>query len=124
MTSRRSLLVFFAMSMVSFPAIAQANEVFAGSWTGTWSNSLGETGDDTLVLSEGADGSLTGTWSGSLKVTGRRTGPSTGTLEGRNAKRAYKIVFSAKKRLMNMSYSVRRLDSEGSYKGKSRFKAK
>lgn len=102
-------------------ATAAAAARIAGSWTGRWSNSLGEGGADTLVLQEDAQGGLRGTWSGNLAVTGRRTGPAAFQLSCRNATRDYRITGTCEGGGLRLEYTVQRLDAGGAYTGRSTF---
>lgn len=90
-----------------------------GNWTGTWTNALGERGRDTLELREAADGTLTGVWSGNITVTGRRLGPSTIELAGRNNNRAYEVSGVLQGGTLTFTYTTRRLDGRGTYRGTS-----
>jgi hypothetical protein len=96
-----------------------AGEMFAGTWQGTWSNDLGEKGEDSLVLTEGPGGNLAGTWSGTIRVSGRRSGPEAMTLQGRTSTRSYQITGRVRGNILSMSYTVTRLDKGGTYEGRS-----
>jgi hypothetical protein len=93
---------------------------FAGKWSGTWSNSVGQTGDDTLVLTEDEDGNLSGTWTGEVEVTGKRVNRNSFELQGKTAKRSYQITGAVKDGTLALKYIVTRLDSDGHYDGKSK----
>ena len=95
--------------------------IFAGNWTGTWSNSVGESGTETLYLKESSDGTFTGSWDG-IEVTGKRQGDNEILFQGSTSRRAYRVIGRITNLELRLSYSVRRLDSEGSYYGQSRHK--
>jgi len=95
------------------------NEMFAGTWRGTWTNTLGEKGADSLVLTEGSGGNLEGTWSGTVRVSGRRSGPAALTLQGRTSTRSYQISGTFRGNILSLRYTVTRLDKGGTYKGES-----
>jgi hypothetical protein len=95
------------------------NEVFAGTWQGTWSNDLGEKGADSLVLTEGSGGDIAGTWSGTILVSGRRSGPGSLTLQGKTSLRSYQISGTVRGNILSLRYLVTRLDKGGTYKGES-----
>jgi hypothetical protein len=96
-------------------------EKLSGTWAGRWTNSLGERGADSLIVTEDAEGGLSGTWSGNIPVTGRRTGGSTFEMSGRTATREYRITASLSGGTLALDYTVRRLDAAGSYSGRSTF---
>ena len=93
----------------------------SGNWQGSWLNSLGESGKDTLELKEDAEGNLSGTWSGNISVTGVRSSASQYVLKGRTATRAYRVNGFIQGGTLKLTYVVERLDSSGSYQGESTF---
>jgi hypothetical protein len=102
------------------PAFAQRFAAFAGRWTGTWENSGGERGDDSLALDEDRDGNLSGLWTGTVHVSGKRIDDSTAELHGRTDTRAYRIFLTAHRDELTLKYTARRLNSSGEYEGESR----
>lgn len=94
---------------------------FSGQWTGQWSNSLGEQGDDSLVLTEDANGNLSGVWTNEVAVSGRRINRNTLELQGQTAARSYQITATVRGNEMVMKYMSTRLNGSGSYHGKARF---
>jgi hypothetical protein len=104
--------------------VAQVNDgpagpSVAGTWTGTWTNSLGERGNDSLVLEEKAGGVISGTWSGSVPVSGKRLTATTLELSGHTATRAYQMKATLEAGVMTLRYVARRLNAAGSYEGTS-----
>ena len=121
MNLRRILIIVALVSLaLPFTAFAQGGG-FAGKWTGEWSNSLGEYGNDSLVLSEDANGNLRGLWSDDVPVSGQITGSNTASLVGQTATRAYDIWARVDGDRMTLQYTATRLDAAGSYSGESRF---
>lgn len=92
----------------------------SGRWNGTWHNSVGESGPDSLELQEDAQGNLSGTWSGSVAVTGRRTDASHLELHGRTSTREFNVQGVLEGGQLRLTYVARRLNAEGSYRGESR----
>ncbi len=115
---RECLLVMVILALIS-PANALETVTFAGRWTGQWSNSLGESGADSLVLSENEDGKLSGAWTGTVEVSGNRVNTNTAELRGRTNLRSYQITATVKADEVALNYTVTRLDSPGSYHGKA-----
>jgi hypothetical protein len=103
------------------PTLAQAGSSFAGRWTGQYVNSVGDRGDDTLVLEEDRDGRLRGTWTGNIEVFGRRIDENTAELHGRTQTREYRITLRRHHDGLTLHYVARRLDAPGEYKGESHF---
>jgi hypothetical protein len=122
MSVLRKLLVIVALLSLATPALArdEGRGSFAGVWTGRWSNSLGESGDDSLVLSEDPDGDLRGTWTDEVPVAGRRTRRGAVELRGRTRDRSYVITATVKGNRMTLAYDVTPLDGGDSYHGTSR----
>lgn len=100
---------------------ATAPASFGGRWAGTWTNSVGESGPDTLTLREDASGNLSGVWSGYVEVHGRRLSPTSLELRGSTANRAFTIRGQLVGGELVLRYTARRLDGQGSYEGESRF---
>lgn len=92
-----------------------------GRWAGSWSNSVGESGADSLLLQEDGSGNLSGTWSGNIPVQGRRLSASEIELRGANGRRNFTIRGSLEGGQLVLRYTARRLDAPGSYTGESRF---
>ena len=118
---RNLLTAVVALALVQ-AARADDKVAFAGKWAGTWSNSLGETGDDTLTLTEDEDGNLTGTWTGDVPVSGSRTNRNSFELKGKTKNRSYQITGAVKNGVLNLKYVVTRLNMDGSYDGKATLK--
>lgn len=123
MLTKKNLVVVlfsFFLLMIAGPG-ATAGESFAGRWSGSYRNSTGQTGSDSLVLTEGANGELRGTWTGNIPVYGRRVNRSAAQLQGRTSTRSYQITITAGGNGLVMNYTATRLDSAGSYTGTARF---
>lgn len=101
------------------PPAAPARAALTGSWKGTWTNSVGEKGPDSLVIEEAPDGTLAGTWSGNLRVAGRRVDATTLELTGRTSSRAYDVQGTLADGVLTLRYVAKRLDGRGSYEGTS-----
>ena len=93
---------------------------FAGQWYGRWSNNLGESGDDSLVLKEDQNGNLSGIWTNEVPVSGRRINGNTIELQGWTATRSYLMTVTATGNEITMQYTATRLNSSGSYRGTAR----
>ncbi len=106
-----------AFGLLVATAYLAAAGSFAGRWVGYYTNSTGEKGSDSLVLSEGADGTLAGTWSGNIPIRGRRLNANTAEMHGRTATRAYQMTLTEGHGSMIIKYTATRLDSRGSYSG-------
>jgi hypothetical protein len=100
---------------------AEPGTTFGGRWTGRWTNSVGETGDDTLDLVEDSARNLRGTWSGNVDVAGRQTDAASLALHARTKTRDYQITGSLRGEVLTMKYVATRLDQPGSYAGQSTF---
>ncbi|MBA4417197.1 MAG: hypothetical protein C0392_04710 [Syntrophus sp. (in: bacteria)] len=115
-------------SIVAMIILALAHTVFgndwipfAGQWTGQWSNTLGERGDDSLVLTEDQNGNLNGIWTNEVTVSGRRINQNTIELQGQTTARSYQITATVNGDEMIMQYIATRLNGSGSYRGRARF---
>ena len=93
----------------------------AGSWEGSWTNSLGEHGGDSLVLEESNDRKIAGTWSGNIPVSGGWINITTFKLHAQTQQRDYAITGTIQDDNLTLRYVATRLDSDGSYRGTSRF---
>jgi hypothetical protein len=89
----------------------------SGSWSGTYTNTRGESGTETLDIKEGSNGVLEGLWGGAQIVNGRRSGDAL-TWEAHVQDRDYKVsgTISSDGKRMTLKYSV--IDpSRGNYSG-------
>ena len=102
--------------------LAFGSGIFSGKWEGEWRNSLGERGEDSLVLREHRDGTLHGIWTGEIEVSGSRINPNTVELRGQTAARSYQITatLDMDRDEMHLKYIVTRMNAGGSYHGSSR----
>jgi hypothetical protein len=91
----------------------------SGKWTGHWSNTSNEKGEDSLVLAEDTKGNLNGTWSSDVKVSGKRINAGTAHLWGQTDNRAYRFTATVQQGVIKMKYTAQRLDEGGSYGGVS-----
>ena len=91
-----------------------------GTWTGTWSNNLGERGTTHLQLTRSPGGGLAGVWDGMAIIGGQLPG-----LEGRfhfqtrSANRAYRVDAHLSGDTMTLRYVATRLDGSGVYQGEA-----
>jgi len=86
---------------------------------GIWENSTGQKGKDSLELTEDAEGNLSGTWSGDVKVSGKRIDAGNARLTGSTATRSYQFTATRENGTVSLKYVAKRLDSWGTYEGKS-----
>jgi hypothetical protein len=94
--------------------------LFSGTWVGSWSNSLGEKGKETLKMEETESGTITGQLS-DVPVKGHRVDIDTIELTGHTAKRSYRITGNVTQNAMTLTYTATRLTPEGgTYEGKAR----
>lgn len=122
MYALRSGLIALAILVLTHTAVsARDAKSFAGRWVGHWSNSLGERGDDSLVLREDADGNISGIWTNEVHVSGQRINRNTIELTGQTSARSYQITATIEGGVMTLKYIATRLDSDGSYQGRSTF---
>jgi Caspase domain len=91
-----------------------------GSWQGTYENSLSNSGQETLRITE-QDSAIIGDWSG-VQVTGVRLGNTSFHLSGRSGKRHYTIVGLFEKDQLILHYAATAPDLR--YFGKSTLVAK
>lgn len=94
---------------------------FSGHWQGGWSNSLGESGPDSLELQQDQRGNLSGTWSGNVPVSGRCLDATHLQLRGRTATREFHIQGTLTGQKLQLTYRADRLNGTGSYTGQSTF---
>jgi hypothetical protein len=115
---RLALLVVLALPAVAAFGQGLSGKVsFAGDWSGTWKNSVGESGEETLSLKEKADGTLTGVWSGDIHVKGERLGKNTFYFEADTGKRFYRCAGQVEDGVLKLNYSASRPDTGGSTTG-------
>ncbi len=114
-----SIVAIVVLALVC-TAFGNDRESFAGQWKGQWSNSLGERGDDSLVLKEDSNGKLSGVWTNEVALSGRRINRNTLELQGQTETRSYQITATVIGNEMVMQYLSTRLNSSGSYNGTSR----
>ncbi|MBS0659575.1 MAG: hypothetical protein JSR82_15135 [Verrucomicrobia bacterium] len=108
--------LFALLLLLLTPLAASAQESVTGQWAGTYTNSLGQRGHDSLYLTEGG-GRLTGTWTGNIPVAGRRVNANTIQLRGRTATRSYQMTAVVRGNQMTLKYVATRLDAAGAYEG-------
>lgn len=77
---------------------------FTGKWSGTYTNSRGGVGDDTLTLSE-TGGQLRGVWSG-LTVNGERLGNATFSLTATQEDVRYRVIGRVDRGYLILTYSA------------------
>ena len=94
----------------------------AGMWKGTWENNCGQSGQDSLDLSEDANGNFEGLWSGEVKVQGRRLDANTAQLWANTPTRDYHLTAALSQGVVTLTYVAKRLDSSGTYEGKALLK--
>jgi hypothetical protein len=118
--SRRSLFGLLATPLLFSPAFAQRGDRIAGYWRGRWTNSGGETGRDTLALTELRNGRLRGVWTDIVEVSGQRHGPDSASLTGKTSKRSYEIdLVVSGGNTMQLNYVARNLQNGATYSGQS-----
>ena len=93
--------------------------IISGSWVGQWTNSTGEIGSDSLIIQEDTNGNLQGIWSGTVTVEGRRTGTASFEMSGETANREYFAKVTLNNGDLLIDYTAWRLNTTGSYSGKS-----
>ncbi|HEV3024436.1 MAG TPA: hypothetical protein VGX76_18295, partial [Pirellulales bacterium] len=76
----------------------------AGTWTGTYRNSSGGTGDDVLEIAE-TQGVLQGHWSG-MAITGQRLGDTTFYFAARDGDVNYRVVGWVDRGELILGYSA------------------
>jgi hypothetical protein len=101
------------------PIISMA-PVSSQKWSGTWTNSLGENGGDTLVISSTSSGKITGTWSGNINVTGQWLDKSSLKFSGRTDTRDYQVTGKLQNGTLTLNYTATRLNSSGTYTGEEK----
>jgi hypothetical protein len=91
-----------------------------GYWTGTWNNSLGQSGTDTLRIADPHSGSFTGVWSGATIISGQWLTNNTFQFNAYTPTRTYQVQGSVQGLVMSLTYTAIRLDSTGSYTGQEK----
>ena len=102
-------------TMVSVTPISKTEK-----WAGTWTNSLGESGEDTLEITDDGSGNIKGVWSGNIVVTGQWLDKTTLKLSGRTATRDYQIKGTLQGNTLLLSYVATRLNTSGTYTGEEK----
>jgi len=94
----------------------------AGSWTGPWTNSLGEHGNDTLVITEnnGNLGTFRGLWSDNILVTGQWLNKTNFGFSGRTSTRLYQVQGIIQGNNLMLNYTATRLNASGTYTGEEK----
>jgi hypothetical protein len=88
------------------------------NWAGTWTNSLGEHGNDTLVLTNDGNGNFTGIWSGNINVRGQWLDKTNLKMSGQTTTRSYQVDGEVLGDTLNLEYTATRLNTSGTYTGK------
>lgn len=91
----------------------EARAEVAGDWSGTYENSRGGAGDDSLKLTE-QDGILRGSWSG-LSVAGERLGDTSLYLEAGQGEVHYRVVGYVERDRLMLGYAA--TDKRSRYTG-------
>lgn len=94
----------------------------AGNWSGRWSNSLGQSGADSLVLAETSDGTIAGKWSGNVPVRGRRIDATSFEMNGRTDSRSYQFRGTVQIDTITLTYKAIYINSGRTYEGTSSLK--
>jgi len=89
----------------------------SGNWTGTWTNSLGESGNDTLQITVDKSGNLQGVWSGNINITGQWLNNTNIRFSGQNSTRSYQVQGSVLGNTLILYYTATRLNTSGTYTG-------
>ena len=88
-----------------------------GKWTGPWTNSLGEHGNDTLEITDDGAGNFKGVWSGTINVTGQWLDNTHLKMSGRTSTRDYQVQGTVQGDTLNLNYTATRLNTSGTYTG-------
>lgn len=94
-----------------------------GTWKGPWSNSCGQSGNDSLDLTEDKNGNIEGLWTGEVKVQGRRLDANTAQLWAKTPTRDYQLTAKLNQGIVTLTYIAKRLDTSGTYEGKALLKS-
>jgi len=89
-------------------------------WTGPWTNSLGEHGDDTLEITDDGAGNIQGLWSGTINVTGQWLNKTSIKFSGRTSTRDYQVQGTIQGDTLILNYTATRLDTSGTYSGEEK----
>ncbi len=90
---------------------------FEGEWSGHYTNSLGESGNEILSLHYSEQGELMGAWGGDTMVRGEQTGEHSIHLRGeRNNGTTYEITAHRKHGEMQLHYYATRANGS-TYEG-------
>ena len=89
-------------------------------WSGTWTNSLGENGDDTLEITTDSAGNIKGVWSGNIKIIGKWSDSSNLQFSGRTTIRDYQVTGKTENNILILNYTATRLNSSGTYTGEEK----
>ena len=89
-------------------------------WRGTWTNSLGENGNDTLEITTDTAGNFKGVWSGNINVTGQWLTKATLKMSGKTTTRDYQVTGTIQDSTLFLSYTATRLNSSGTYTGEEK----
>ncbi len=89
----------------------------AGTWRGTWKNSSGKVGPDSLSLTEQTDGTFRGIWSGYVRIRGTRLDSRTFVIQGGTSDRCYLGVGLVADGKILLCYSASGLKAKGIYGG-------
>lgn len=122
MKNQKAKSLFLATCLVLLlSAIATtAAPTFTGRWVGHYTNVTGESGSDELALYEDPSGNLSGNWSG-MAVRGQRLNADTFEIKASNQRRHYRGTGNLSGNTLTINYTATRLDSSGSYDGRSIF---
>jgi hypothetical protein len=97
---------------------ATALDNVGGNWTGMWTNSMGESGNnDTLQLTDDDSGDLEGIWSGNIGITGEWDDETDIDFSGQTSTRDYQVQGSIIGSMLILNYTAIRLDTSGTYTG-------
>jgi hypothetical protein len=89
-------------------------------WSGTWTNSLGEKGNDTLEISTDSAGNIKGVWSGNINITGQWSDSSNLKFSGQTTTRDYQVTGKIENNILILNYTATRLNTSGTYTGEEK----
>jgi len=93
-------------------------------WSGSWTNSLGEKGNDTLGITTDSAGNIKGVWSGDISIAGQWSDSSNLKFSGRTTARDYQVTGKIEKDILVLNYTATRLDTSGTYTGEEKLTRK